>query len=332
MKYNFVYLGSDWDLYKILFSDIQKLPNAIYIPGNFPPSNSLKGFFYRLHFNKNINRIIPLPGKKLWNGTYFHNSFSTENPICFIFSGSWLEFQDCEIEDYFRKKYPNSKIVLFLTDIVSKLKLIRFSNRPIDINVLKLKYDLILSYDKVDCEKYGFIYHPTVFSDYIGNKQIGSKSDVFFAGKAKKRLSKIIHVYEYLKKVGLKCDFIITEVDEKSKVYKDCIQYNSAISYTQYLQHALNSKCLLEIMQDDAVGFTVRVNEAVCLNKRLITNNPTIVNAPFFDREKICVINTDNIHIDKNFLQAIREDRPIDYHYKEHYSPIRLLEFIDSLL
>jgi len=332
MKYNFVYLGSDWDLYKIIYSDIQKLPNAIYIPGNFPPSNSLKGILYRIHFNKNINRIIPLPGKKIWNRTYFHNSFSTDNPICFIFSGRWLEFQECEIEDYLRKKYPNSKIVLFLTDIVSKLKLIRFSNRPVDINVLKHKYDLILSYDKGDCEKYGFTYHHTIFSEIDMDENVKPQYDVFFLGRSKGRIKDILKMYEVLRDHGLKCNFHITGVPEEQQKYSEEIVYNKPMSYIDNLKNVTQSKCLLEIMQEGADGFSIRTNEAICLNKFLITNNEAIKHAPFYRSDYIEVFESSNFHIDESFVNRLRINDRIDYHYKDYFSPIKLLEFIDKKL
>ena len=47
-KYNYVILGSDWDLYKFSYSDLYQFNNVQYIPGPYPPINSLKGLLYRI--------------------------------------------------------------------------------------------------------------------------------------------------------------------------------------------------------------------------------------------------------------------------------------------
>lgn len=54
-KYNYIVLGSDWDLYKFSYSDLYSISNAKYIAGNYPLKNTIKGSLYRLHFDQNLN-------------------------------------------------------------------------------------------------------------------------------------------------------------------------------------------------------------------------------------------------------------------------------------
>ena len=86
-KYNYVILGSDWDLYKFSYSDLYQFNNVQYIPGPYPPINSLKGLLYRIHFNPTINRLVKLPFKTAWNDSYFKHRFPVSKPFCFTRSG-----------------------------------------------------------------------------------------------------------------------------------------------------------------------------------------------------------------------------------------------------
>ena len=78
-KYNYVILGSDWDLYKFSYSDLYQFNNVQYIPGPYPPINSLKGLLYRIHFNPTINRLVKLPFKTAWNDSYSNIGFQFQN-------------------------------------------------------------------------------------------------------------------------------------------------------------------------------------------------------------------------------------------------------------
>ena len=80
-KYNYVILGSDWDLYKFSYSDLYQFNNVQYIPGPYPPINSLKGLLYRIHFNPTINRLVKLPFKTAWNDSYFKHRFPVSKPF-----------------------------------------------------------------------------------------------------------------------------------------------------------------------------------------------------------------------------------------------------------
>ena len=85
-KYNYVILGSDWDLYKFSYSDLYQFNNVQYIPGPYPPINSLKGLLYRIHFNPTINRLVKLP---------FKTNFGT-----ILISNIGFQFQNRSVSSY----------------------------------------------------------------------------------------------------------------------------------------------------------------------------------------------------------------------------------------
>lgn len=329
MKYNYVILGSSWDLYKTIYSDLKGLKNALYIDDFRPSKHSLTGILYRIHFNAKLNSFITIPGKQHWNKSYFNDTFVEHRPICFVFFTNWVYLDNFGFLDYLRKTYPDSKMVWFIQDTVKNS--INSLHKPIsDVLELKKKFDVVLSYDKGDCEKYGFTYHHTIFSGIDLDENVKPQYDVFFLGRSKGRIKDILRMYEILRDHGLKCNFHITGVPEEQQKYSEEIVYNKPMSYLDNLKNVTQSKCLLEIMQEGADGFSIRTNEAICLNKFLITNNEAIKHAPFYRSDYIEVFESSNFHIDESFVNRLRINDRIDYHYKDYFSPIKLLEFIDE--
>lgn len=330
-KYNYIVLGSDWDLYQFSYSDLQAVDNAKYIAGNFPPKDSLKGLIYRLHFEPSLNRKINLPFKQLWNSKYFDATFPDNKPLCFVVFNNWICL-NVDIVSYLRRTYKGCKVVWICQDLISTQKL-RYTNEPYDANKIKQQFDLVLSFDQNDCKTYGFIYHPLVFSSFHGTIEQMEESDIYMLARAKNRLDDIMGVYEVLRDSGLKVDMLLSGVDEKDQKYKDEIKYinSKGINYAENLQHILHSKCILEIMQKNGAGFTQRGCEAVCLGKKLLTNNAFISGEPFFNPEYISTFSTPDT-IDREFVRHIKDEVEVDYNYKEKMSPIELLDYIEKRL
>ena len=326
MKYNYVIFSNHGDLYHYAYSDVIGLENVRYLDKPFGECGKIVSFIHRLHKSRVVNKILNLPFKNIWNKFYFINDFSNNKPICFLFGTDQSYYiQEYKLFEYLKKRYPNSKFVWFLSDILSSRE------ERYDVARLRNSFDLIISFDHKDCEKYGFIYHPLVFSSYKGVINNMPETDIYFLGQAKDRLSQILSVYEKLKEANLKCDFYITGVEEKDQAYSNEIVYNQRLNYSQNLQHVLHTKCLLEVMQKNGYGYTQRVVEILGLNKKLLTNNPSIKSAPFYDPKYISTFNSsDDINLD--FLEHIKDREIFDYHYKEKISPKSFLEFIEQHL
>lgn len=328
-KYNYVVLGSD-GLYKYSYSDLFELNDVEYVPHFRTNINPIFRFLHRLHISKEINKRIKLPFKSIWNRFYYNFKFDNQNPICFLFFSKWPALnEEVGLTKYLRKKYPNCKTVWFLQDLYKNIKTIY--NEQLDLNKARNEFDLIVSIDTDDCKNYGFDYHPLVFSSFHGVVKQMPQSDVYFLGKAKERLQDIIEVFKLLKSYNLKLDFHIVGVKEEQQVYADEIHYIDSMDYGENLQHVIHTKCLLEIMQKGQIGYTQRAVEAVCLGKKLLTNNPIIKDAPFYKQEFISQFE-EYTDIDIAFVNNIPNSEFIDYQYKEKLSPIELLDFIDEKL
>jgi hypothetical protein len=99
--------------------------------------------------------------------------------------------------------------------------------------------------------------------------------------------------------------------------------------YIENLRHILSANCIFEVMQGGGKGFTLRYGEAIMYNKKIITNNQEVINAPFYSKDKVHVFQN-AMEIDTTFPKL--EPIEVDYDFKEKILPSNLLTFIDSKL
>lgn len=329
----FVIFGSEWDLYKQSFSDIFGKGNVSYICGPSKSISYIDKVLYRFQHEKHLYRRYILPIKKHWFPCYIRDVSDNlphdgEN-IVFIFQRKWLVDEYQGFVSFLKEKYPKAKFVLFLCDLFSTIQ--SKGGKRMTIDEIKNLFDLIISFDQNDCKRYGFIYHPLVFSSYHGVIKNMPQTDVYFLGKAKNRLPEIIGCFEQLWKYNVKTDLWLVGVKPEEQVYKDKIHYVSSMSYLENLQHVLHCNCELEIMQAGGFGYTQRMCEVISLDKKLITNNPTVHEAPFYNPDYIFQIEKPS-DITKEMCEKIKKRESVDYHYKEKLSPIEFLEFIEEKL
>lgn len=334
MKREYVIFWSTWDLYRQSYADIIALDNVQYIER---PLSRLGGVYRRLydfvHYEHSgfVKKMLHKIAKSIftedyWMYFYFDEKKIKKNNGVFIFSGWW---HLCYVKYflYLKKKYPNARYVLFFSDLFDNIK---NDAIKLDIEFIKQNFDLILSFDQDDCKRYGFIYHPLVFSQYRGIIEDLPMYDIYFLGQPKNRFKELISCFEKFWKYGLKTDICLVGVKPEEQVYKEKIQYSDEfISYKENLQRTLHAKCELEIMQKGGAGYTQRMCEVIALDKKIVTNNPLIHEAPFYNPDYIFQIrSTDDIT--EELCDKIKAEKVVDYHYKEKLSPVELLEFIDA--
>lgn len=332
MKYNYVIFWREWDLYEQSFYDLKDKPFARFINTRTAYMRGLKKFVYKEQHrhprvNEKIESVLGRLWLKLeyWYPSYFFNDFENSNDLVFVFDTEWVrgEFQD--FPNFLKHKYPSAHFVLVCTDLWHTLGVV-------ELDWAKANFDLILSFDQNDCNKYGFIYHPLVFSQYQGEMENLPCSDVFFLGQPKNRFHDIISSLEKLWENGVTTDVHLIWVDPKEQVYQDRIKYvDEIVPYRTNLQHFLHANCALELMQRGGVGYTQRMCEAITFDKKIITNNALIHEAPFYNPDYIFQIKSAD-DITPELCQRIKKVEPVNYHYKEQISPIELLEFIENHL
>lgn len=327
--YNYVYFNTNYgkgidpnEYNAICTRDLETLDNVIVVQVPLQKSPKILRLLFNIHNSARLNEIFDLPFKKLWFPYYFKDNFKDTCPYCFIFASSNYSF---EYMDYLRKKYPNCKIVMVCRDL---LKIVQRNPQYTDENMNKV-FDLRLSYDLNESKIFNMIYFDEIESKIdVAIDPNYPLCDVFFAGKAKDRLPKLIEAYDLFTSFGLKCNFFITHVDKDKQIPRKGITYSDKLMpYKEMLYKSVNAKFMFDINQTGAVGYTSRFLEAVMYNKRFITDNIAVKSTEYYKTGDILLY--ENISdIDRSFFHKSEAN----YQYKGDFSPIHLLEKIDAEL
>lgn len=320
LKYNYIIAGVD-RYYSIVYKDLQNNPNIkcykSYIDGI---KSKFIQLLIRVNFNIKLNKYLRTPFNLFTYPLIFSNEFKDDKFLCYIFFENQYAVINTSYIDYLKHKYTNAKFVLYMQDLVSSLPYY-------DIDDYKNKFDIIFSYDKGDCEKYNLIYNPTPYSN-MGNLQlpVKEKSDIFFCGYAKQRFRAILDVYDKCSNAGLKCLFFVMGVPKKEQIKREGIIYNTPISYEENIAYVKQSMCILEIMQDNAIGYTLRLWESITYNKHLLSNNQSIKKSKYY--------NSDYVHFvqDQNSYDWITNEVMYSDDIKQSLSPLSFIKRIDTLL
>ncbi len=327
LKYNFVFIQGGADYYRIATSSLinRKDVKVFFELCEENPSKFDK-MLYTLFKSSKVDKYLKMPFLKRWKKKFENIEFEdSSKPLCFVINaGLTYSRFSYEFLVFLHKKFPQAKFVCFYNDIISSKQI---GGRP---DALKRYYDLITCYDKVDAEKYGLEYYPTFFSNYaVQNNPNIEYSDIFFVGAAKNRLNKILAVYKTCSDAGLKCDFFIKGVPKKDRLSLPGIHYlDKNMPYIENLEHVVKSKCLLEILQNGAVGATFRLWEAINYDKALITDNKSIQESEFWDAKYINVIDD----FDKTDVLFVQNFKPFNNSLKDRIRPIHFLNFIQDKL
>lgn len=326
MKYNYVYFNNPSPYDAVCLKDVERMANVHLVSFPLDYASYPVRQLFRICHSVRLRKIISQSVRRLWYPYYFKNNFKDNKPICFVSTGERIPL---EYISYLRNKYPNCRAVVVNRDLIKKYE--TQSNFGYTLENMKKYFDIIFSYDKIESEKYGLSY----FSEIESKIDVRASSteplyDVFFAGKAKDRLPRLLRAYKIFTKAGLSCNFYLVEVPTKQRIKLDGIEYSDKLlPYTEMLQRSLDARCILEINQYGAVGYTSRFLEAVMYNRKLITDNLSIKEDKFYNPEYIqCIDNVDNIN--PEFVKSGWES--VNFNYKDEFSPIHLIEQIDREL
>lgn len=74
------------------------------------------------------------------------------------------------------------------------------------------------------------------------------------------------------------------------------------LKYSEVVDICLSSKAILELVTDNQRGLTWRALEALFFHKKLITNNKSIIDFDFYNRNNIFIYGQDNICTLREFI------------------------------
>ena len=110
--------------------------------------------------------------------------------------------------------------------------------------------------------------------------------------------------------------------------YSGEIEYNKFMTYEECVSSIQRATCLVDIIQGDSTGLTIKTCEAVCYDKKLITTNKHVVEYPFYDPRFIKVIDSSN-DIDESFF-CNNKDVQYSEEGKRYFSADKFLERIEK--
>lgn len=314
-EYILIAPGSDYGC--AMWSDIADLDNGRVLEKNIALDNKIINLIYHVHFSFAINNYVQLPLQCIWRNFYTLNKLKLDSRkrYCVIYTDVSAGRTDRKFLSNLKKKI-NVDIVLVMVNTMARRQLI-----------LKKRFqyfNYIFSFDKEDCGKYGFIYHPTNYSTATIRKNINIEDDAFYVGVSKGRQHTLENIFDKLKKAGAQSSFYISGVKKRNVLE---IHYNEWLSYKQVLEHIEKANCIIEVMEEQQAGVTLRAMEAICYNKRLLTNNQSVKELPFYKSGFIQVFSS----LEEINPSFVMDRTPIDYTYNNEFSPIHLIEHINQI-
>ena len=274
----------------------------------------------RLHLSGKICRFIDLPFKQIWSKSFGKIKLDENNEYYFIFPNGEINPVSASFFNKLKKKY-NVHYILFVMDHWT-----HEVNNITRMYMKRMKFDYVLTINIDDAQKYGFIYHPVPYSVLPNSMQKKKECDLFFIGNEKNRLKILLDIYGFLRAQNVEMTYMISDVDN-SEMTQDGIIYNKKIPYTECIEYVKASNCILEVLTPGQSGSSLRYYEAVCYNKKLLTNNVHVKEYPFYNPKYIHIFQSPH-DIDYNW---VKERIDVDYHYDGRYSPLHLIDDISCL-
>ncbi|MGN1139134.1 MAG: hypothetical protein ACI4RM_06770 [Ruminococcus sp.] len=319
----FILVEPGGDITKMMMSDLEHLDNLEIFFQPYIIKSDLLNKLRQKHLGYKLNKSRVAPFQRIWRRFYTLNKydFNKSDDYYIIFGNAVLSMTD---DGFIRKlnSKPNVHLILYFSDPVdsdfAKLAKVR-ANRN------KFKY--IFTFDPEDAKKYGYILTRSIYSASDIEPDTSKKSDICFIGENKGRQQKLEAICDGCEKNNVKYNFRMTRVQDTEQ-NKSGIIYNERVSYLQTIAEAKASNCLLEIIQKGQSGVSFRYYEAVCYNKKLLTNNPEITKLPYYNPEFMKYYKSPE-DIDFNW---VKENIPVDYNYQGDFSPVKFMNTIFELI
>ena len=161
----------------------------------------------------------------------------------------------------------------------------------------------VITYDELDAEKFWFRWHTQFFNiqPYLQASFLNDYTilyDFFFVGFAKNREEEIDVIHSMLS--SYTCKFVTVHSNSEY------------IPYARYMEMALQSRCLVEIVHTGDTSCTLRPLEALALHRKLLTNNSAVRNYSFYCPQNIFILGEDDIENLPEFLDRPFFDLPMD--------------------
>jgi len=232
-------------------------------------------FFYKI-----LRKLLYLSGFKLNN----------------LFYEKWINYLGKKVKIIF---FDSCRIDHRLLNVLKKREniYIYYWNPVFNLRLLnkQKEYFKVYSFDKGDSKKYKLKFnaqfYPLRYAQSVKSNEI--KYDFMLVCADKGRAQSINNFYKLVN--GCR-NYIYIFCKKKSGGF----YHKEKIRYSDYLNILNSSLCIVEIMQKNQSGLTLRSIEALFYNKKLITNNNTIKEEKFYNSANIYILNKETNKEDIN--------------------------------
>lgn len=313
-RYNWVFFATIFDWYSYMYQEILDNENVRYIKDVDVIFTPLERYLYH-NLSSFIKRIILKRALK-------RITFASDSPICFVYFAHFLSEIKNGMADVAKQIFPNSQHVFFFTDA----KHITAHN----LLLLRPKMDCIGVYDPIIAKNFKLEFWPNSLPT-INSVKTDEMYDLCFVGNGIDRIDKIEKIFELCSKKGLKVAIYLKTSDTNNRI--EGVHYiDKLIPYTENIDIVKKSRCVLELKSKTKLcGCSLRVQEAVILNKKILTDNINVYEMPCCKNNPqwISYFNTVS-DIDWDFL--LNQNEKVDYQYNNEYAAKQFLSNIEMSL
>lgn len=237
--------------------------------------------------------------------------------ILFVMPSYYLSKNQIEIIE---KKFKIKEKKIYLWDPVATMKQLKIAENRKFENYIK-KFDSVYSFDKFDCENYGYTFRATFYSERL-QKTKNRKYNLIFIGRySGERLKKIEKIRKVLKSekndfiyfcypfISFLFDFFNKKIKIKLLKYRKIISFK-IITKEAYNQKLSESEIVVDLIHKaNQKGATQRTFDSLYLEKKMITELENIKEYEFYKENNILLFSElENKEKVKRFLESDYEN------------------------
>ena len=156
------------------------------------------------------------------------------------------------------------------------------------------------SFARIDCVTYNMRFNPLPYYYEIQFPTAQKEYDIVFVGRDKGRLPVLLQLEEQFESMGLTTNFVIAPTYS----YNKNPAYSKPVSYMESVKLGTKARAILDYIEIDQSGQSLRVLEALFLHEKIITNSKLIFDYDFYCPENIFVLGHDDINMLPKFLST----------------------------
>lgn len=221
------------------------------------------------------------PMKKIW----LNNALSDLGDVMIVFDSCVNEY----ILAWLKKMYSDKRFIFYYWNSINH------TSFPVE-KVRELGYE-VWRFDPADASKYQYRLNPQFFCHNWYNSLDPAdvpEVDIGFVGRDKNgRMQLVQKVLSELNKID-NCTSSIYITAPKWYLYFFNRNYKRILNFEDMIRKEMRARILLDVANSERCGYTLRVYDALCNGRKLITNNINIIDEDFYDKRNSFVYGLDS--------------------------------------